>query len=94
MVAENTNNFTPACDAILHADEFARLPQFVQLAREGVKAVNRSYIVALSYNAIGLSFAVAGALSPVHPLKPNPHYPQHLIFVPPGNRDFHLSFEQ
>ncbi|MFN0175584.1 MAG: heavy metal translocating P-type ATPase [Saprospiraceae bacterium] len=65
VVAENTNNFTPACDAILHADEFARLPQFVQLAREGVKIVNRSYIVALTYNAIGLSFAVAGVLSPL-----------------------------
>jgi len=65
VVAENTNNFTPACDAIIHADEFARLPQFVRLAREGVKIVNRSYIVALSYNAIGLSFAVTGALSPL-----------------------------
>ena len=65
VVAENTNNFTPACDAILHADEFARLPQFVQLAREGVRIVNLSYIVALTYNAIGLSFGVAGALSPL-----------------------------
>ncbi len=64
VVAENTNNFTPACDAIIHADEFERLPQFVRLAREGVKIVNRSYIVALTYNAIGLSFAVVGALSP------------------------------
>ena len=65
VVAENTNNFTPACDAILHADEFERLPQFVRLAREGVKIVNRSYVVALTYNAIGLSFAVAGNLSPL-----------------------------
>lgn len=64
VVAENTNNFTPACDAILHADEFERLPQFVRLAREGVKIVNRSYLVALTYNGIGLSFGVAGALSP------------------------------
>lgn len=65
VVAENTNNFTPACDAILQADAFARLPQLVQLAREGVKIVNRSYLVALTYNAIGLSFAVTGALSPL-----------------------------
>ena len=65
VVAENTNNFTPACDAILHADEFERLPQFVQLARQGVRIVNRSYAVALTYNAIGLSFAVSGALSPL-----------------------------
>ena len=65
VVAENTNNFTPACDAILHADEFARLPQYVQLAREGVKIVQRSYAIALIYNAIGLSFAITGALSPL-----------------------------
>lgn len=65
VVAENTNNFTPACDAILHADEFARLPEFVRLARAGVKIVHRSYAIAFTYNAIGLSFAVAGALSPL-----------------------------
>ena len=65
VVAENTNNFTPACDAILHADEFARLPQYVRLAQAGVKIVHRSYAVALTYNMIGLSFAVAGNLSPL-----------------------------
>lgn len=64
VVAENTNNFTPACDAILHAEEFSRLPQMVQLAKTGVKIVNLSYIVALTYNAIGLSFGVSGTLSP------------------------------
>jgi Cu+-exporting ATPase len=65
VVAENTNNFTPACDAILHADEFERLPKFVWLAREGVKIVNRSYAIALIYNLIGLSYAVSGTLSPL-----------------------------
>ncbi len=65
VLAENTNNFTPACDAILHADEFANIPKFVRLARAGVKIVHRSYLVALTYNAIGLSFAVTGALSPL-----------------------------
>lgn len=64
VVAENTNNFTPACDAILHADEFGRLPQMVALAKSGVKIVNLSYLVALTYNAIGLSFGVSGTLSP------------------------------
>lgn len=65
VVAENTNNFTPACDAILHADEFARLPDFIRLARRGVRIVHLSYIVSLTYNAIGLSFAVTGSLSPL-----------------------------
>jgi Cu+-exporting ATPase len=65
VVAENTNNFTPACDAILHAEEFANLPHFVQLARSGVKIVQWSYAVALTYNIVGLSYAVSGQLSPM-----------------------------
>ena len=65
VVAEDTNNFTPACDAILHADEFERLPKYVQLARAGVKVVKYSYGVALVYNIIGLSYAVTGNLSPL-----------------------------
>ena len=65
VVVENTNNFTPACDAIVHADEFANLPRFVRLARAGVKIVGYSYIVALTYNLIGLSFAMSGTLSPL-----------------------------
>ena len=65
VVSENTNNFTPACDAILRADEFARLPQFVRMAQASVRIVNMSYIVALTYNSIGLSFGVSGSLSPL-----------------------------
>ena len=66
-VAVNDSNtqFTPACDAILHADEFARLPQYVRLAQEGVKIVNRAYYIAFIYNVIGLSYAVTGVLSPL-----------------------------
>lgn len=65
VITENTNNFTPACDAILHADAFTKLPQFVQLARSGVRIVKKSYAIALLYNAIGLSYAVSGTLSPL-----------------------------
>jgi Cu+-exporting ATPase len=65
VVAENTNNFTPACDGILHADEFERLPQFITLARAGVRIVNRSYVIALVYNLLGLSYAITGTLSPL-----------------------------
>ncbi|MFN4079502.1 MAG: heavy metal translocating P-type ATPase [Saprospiraceae bacterium] len=65
VVAEDTNNFTPACDAIVHARVFDRLPQFVELARRGVRTVNRAYLLAFVYNVVGLSYAVTGALSPV-----------------------------
>jgi len=65
VVAENTNNFTPACDAIIHAGEFERLPKFTELAKAGVTIVNRAYYIAFIYNIIGLSFAVTGTLSPL-----------------------------
>lgn len=65
VVAENTNNFTPACDAIVHADAFDRLPAFFDLAKWGVKTVNRAYLLAGCYNVVGLSYAVTGTLSPV-----------------------------
>ncbi|MEQ1746289.1 MAG: heavy metal translocating P-type ATPase metal-binding domain-containing protein [Saprospiraceae bacterium] len=65
VVSENANNFTPACDAILHSEAFERLPQFIRLARAGVGIVRKSYAVALIYNVIGLSYAVTGALSPL-----------------------------
>jgi Cu+-exporting ATPase len=65
VVAEDTNNFTPACDAILSAKEFTGLPDFVRLARAGVRVVHWSYAVAFTYNAIGLAYAVTGQLSPL-----------------------------
>lgn len=65
VVTENTNNFTPACDAILHAGEFDRLPHFFQLAHWGMTTVNAAYLLAACYNIVGLSYAVTGTLSPV-----------------------------
>jgi P-type Cu+ transporter len=65
VVSENTNNFTPASDAILDARSFEQLPQFIQLAKSGVSIVQYSYGVAVLYNIIGLSYAVGGHLSPL-----------------------------
>lgn len=65
VLAEDTNNFTPACDAILHSAEFRRLPDFVQLVRRSTKLVYYAYGLAFFYNVIGLSYAVQGLLSPV-----------------------------
>jgi Cu+-exporting ATPase len=65
VVAENTNNFTPACDAILDAAQFTLLPAFVELSRKSLRIVYLSYGLAVIYNIIGLSYAVQGTLSPV-----------------------------
>ena len=65
VVAEDTNNFTPACDAILDAKQFMQLPNFIRYAQQSLKVVYAAYGLAFIYNVIGLSFAVQGTLSPV-----------------------------
>lgn len=65
VVAENTNNFTPACNAILDAKQFEKLPQFLSFAKGSVRLVYFAYLLAFGYNVIGLYFACQGLLSPV-----------------------------
>jgi cation transport ATPase len=65
VISENTNNFSPACDAILAATRFADLPKFLALAKAGSRIVGRAYLIALCYNIVGLSYAVTGNLQPV-----------------------------
>lgn len=65
VIAEDTNNFTPASDAILDAAQFARIPELLRYARQSNRLVLYAYGLALIYNVIGLSFAVQGLLSPV-----------------------------
>ena len=65
VVAEDANNFTPACDAILDARQFERLPRFLEFARKSIHVVYAAWILAAIYNVIGLTYAVQGLLSPV-----------------------------
>jgi Cu+-exporting ATPase len=65
VIAENTNNFTPASDAILDAKRFADIPDLLHYSRTSNRLVIYAYVLAIVYNIIGLSFAVQGLLSPV-----------------------------
>ena len=65
VVAENTNNFTPACDAILDARQFGNMPAFLAFAGKSIHVVYAAWVLAGIYNVIGLSFAVQGVLSPI-----------------------------
>jgi Cu+-exporting ATPase len=62
---EDIASFSPACDAILEADAFGSLEHFLRLARESVAVVLASLAISLVYNAVGLSFALRGELSPL-----------------------------
>jgi P-type Cu+ transporter len=64
-IAEDTNHFTPASDAILEAGQLHQLPAFIQLCRANKNIVVASFVLSLCYNAIGLFFALQGILSPL-----------------------------
>jgi P-type Cu+ transporter len=64
-ISDDTNTFSPSCDAILDGVSFEKLESFLKFAKSGKKIITLSFILSLLYNIIGLSFAVRGALSPV-----------------------------
>ncbi len=64
-IADDINNFTPSCDAILEADKFHSLPSLFKLARCGRLIIGCSFVVSVIYNVIGLYFAMKGEMKPV-----------------------------
>ncbi len=64
-LCEKNVNFFPASDALLLADSFGKLNQFMQLSRMNRKIIYRAFTLSLLYNLLGLSFAIAGVLSPL-----------------------------
>jgi Cu+-exporting ATPase len=64
-VSEQTNNFTPASDAILAAAELYRLDKFIRLCKANRKIILASFQLSIVYNIAGLFFAVQGTLSPL-----------------------------
>lgn len=64
-VSDDVNNFSPGCDAILDGRSFSRLPRFFRFAKDAVHTIHMSFVISLTYNVIGLSFAVQGTMSPL-----------------------------
>jgi Cu+-exporting ATPase len=64
-ISEDINVFSPACDGILSADQFDKIPLYLKLAKRSIRIIRMAFIVSLVYNCIGLYFAVTGQLSPV-----------------------------
>jgi Cu+-exporting ATPase len=64
-VSENINVFSPACDAIIDASVFHKIPLFLQLSKRTLFIIKLSFGFSFIYNIIGLYFAVTGQLSPI-----------------------------
>jgi Cu+-exporting ATPase len=64
-ITDNVNNFSPGSDAILDGKSFEKLPAFLRFSKDAVKIVHVSFLISLTYNLIGLSYAVSGHLAPL-----------------------------
>jgi len=64
-VVDDLYAFSPACDAIMHADVLKNLNRVFDFARQALKTVRLSFLISFIYNVVGLSFAVQGALTPL-----------------------------
>jgi len=64
-VTDQTNNFTPASDGIIRAEELTRLDRFIRLCQVDRNIIVASFVLSIVYNIIGLFFAVQGNLSPL-----------------------------
>lgn len=64
-ITDDVNSFSPGSDAILDGRSFGKLPAFLKFAKDTVKVIHVSFLISLTYNLIGLSYAVTGRLSPL-----------------------------
>ncbi len=65
-LADDINNFTPSCDAILDSGKLKSFPDLLKLASSGGNIIAASFIISLVYNIIGLYFAMQGLLQPIY----------------------------
>ena len=64
-ISDNTNNFSPACDAVLSGQNFQLLKELINYCRKEKVIIYASFILSILYNFVGIFFAVQGDLMPV-----------------------------
>lgn len=64
-VTDDTGVFTPACDGILSGKSLVQLDKFISLAKSSSTILKTAFAISFFYNAIALTFAVTGHLTPL-----------------------------
>ena len=64
-IADDANNFSPACDGIIDAAQFEKLDQLMQYSKAAVRIIIASFGISLLYNLFGIYLAVQGSMSPL-----------------------------
>lgn len=64
-ITEDSGVFTPASDGILYGNNLQLLDRFLELAKSSSYILKIGFAISFFYNAIALSFAVTGHLTPL-----------------------------
>jgi Cu+-exporting ATPase len=64
-VTDDTGLFTPGCDGILQGTQLHILDQFIWLSRSSSVILKSAFLISFMYNAVALTFAVTGHLTPL-----------------------------
>jgi Cu+-exporting ATPase len=65
VIADDVNNFSPACDGIVNASRFEFLSRLLHYSKQSRRIIMGSFIISLLYNAAGIYLAVQGTMSPL-----------------------------
>ena len=64
-VTDDTGVFTPASDGILAGNMLGKLDSFLRLAKKSTVILKTGFVISFCYNAIALSVAMSGFLTPL-----------------------------
>lgn len=64
-ITDDTGVFTPACDGILTGQKLSSLDKYLELAKSSTVILKTGFGISFFYNAIALTFAVTGHLTPL-----------------------------
>lgn len=64
-VTDDTGLFTPGCDGIVQGTQVHQLDRFLALARASTRILRIAFTISFLYNAVALTFAVTGHLTPL-----------------------------
>ncbi len=64
-VCEDIHQFSPACDGLLQADAVSNISKTQRFSKSIMSIIVVALIISLTYNVVGLAFAITGHLTPV-----------------------------
>jgi P-type Cu+ transporter len=64
-ISDNVNNFSPACDIVMEAQNFSKLKILLTLAKKTNHIIIFSFFLSFMYNIVGTYYAVTAQLSPL-----------------------------